>query len=77
VRDSAGTTADLPNAVARGVDSFALVDWVEVRYLGPVRAARYSPPGPIELVTYDEGGCGDDPECPPIIKTVVPLTLES
>jgi hypothetical protein len=35
------------------------------------------PPGPIELVTYDEGGCGDDPECPPIIKTVVPLTLAS
>jgi germination protein M len=32
-------------------------------------------PGPIELVAYDEGGCGTDPECPPIIKTVVPLTL--
>ena len=32
-------------------------------------------PGPIELVAYDEGGCGDDPECPPIIETVVPLTL--
>ena len=32
-------------------------------------------PGPIELVTYDAGGCGDDPECPPIIETVVPLTL--
>lgn len=32
-------------------------------------------PGPIELVTYDAGGCGDDPECPPLITTVVPLTL--
>jgi hypothetical protein len=32
-------------------------------------------PGPIELVAYDEGGCGDAPECPPIIETVVPLTL--
>lgn len=32
-------------------------------------------PGPIELVAFDEGGCGDAPECPPIIETVVPLTL--
>lgn len=32
-------------------------------------------PGPIELVAYDEGGCGDAPECPPIVETVVPLTL--
>jgi germination protein M len=32
-------------------------------------------PGPIELVAYDEGGCGTDPECPPIVKTLVPLTL--
>jgi germination protein M len=32
-------------------------------------------PGPIELVAFDEGGCGDDPECPPVIETVVPLTL--
>lgn len=31
--------------------------------------------GPIELIAYDPGGCGTDPECPPIIKTVVPLTL--
>lgn len=36
-----------------------------------------APPGPIELVAFDEGGCGDNPECPPIIKTVVPLTLVS
>ena len=34
-----------------------------------------APPGPIQLVAYDEGGCGTDPECPPIIKTVVPLVL--
>jgi hypothetical protein len=32
-------------------------------------------PGPIELVAYDPGGCGTDPECPPIVKTSVPLTL--
>ena len=31
--------------------------------------------GPIELITYDEGGCGTDPECPPIIKTIIPLTF--
>lgn len=34
-----------------------------------------APSGPIELVAYDEGGCGTDPECPATIKTVVPLTL--
>ena len=28
-----------------------------------------------ELVAYDPGGCGTDPECPPIVKTRVPLTL--
>ena len=32
-------------------------------------------PGPIELMAYDPGGCGDDPECPAIVKTVVPLIL--
>lgn len=31
--------------------------------------------GSIELIAYDPGGCGTDPECPPIIKTVVPLTF--
>jgi len=31
--------------------------------------------GSIELIAYDPGGCGIDPECPPIIKTVVPLTF--
>lgn len=34
-----------------------------------------APAGPIELITYDEGGCGTDPECPPIIKTIIPLTF--
>jgi hypothetical protein len=34
-----------------------------------------TPPGPIQLVAYDEGGCGTGPECPPVIKTVIPLTL--
>ena len=33
-------------------------------------------PGPIELVAFDEGGCGDAPECPQIVETVVPLTLD-
>ncbi len=32
-------------------------------------------PGPIELIAYDAGGCGDAPECPDIIRTVVPLTF--
>ncbi len=32
-------------------------------------------PGPIDLVAYDVGGCGDAPECPPLIETVVPLIL--
>ncbi len=34
-----------------------------------------APPGPIQLIGYDPGGCGTDPECPAIIKTVVPLIL--
>jgi Sporulation and spore germination/Immunoglobulin-like domain of bacterial spore germination len=34
-----------------------------------------APAGPIELVAYDPGGCGTGPDCPPIIETVVPLTL--
>ncbi len=29
--------------------------------------------GPIELIAYDPGGCGDAPECPEIIRTIVPL----
>ncbi len=60
-----------------------------IAFLGPVWAGAWglwgpvkvtvtvdAPPGPIELVAYDPGGCGTDPECPPIIKTVVPLILE-
>ncbi|MEZ5216376.1 MAG: GerMN domain-containing protein [Ilumatobacteraceae bacterium] len=31
--------------------------------------------GPIEIVAYDPGGCGTDPECPEIIRTVVEVTL--
>ena len=27
--------------------------------------------GPIEIVAYDPGGCGTDPECPEIVRTVV------
>jgi len=46
-------------------------DWAEFEATITVDAS----PGPIALVAYDEGGCGDDPECPEIIKTVVPLTL--
>lgn len=31
--------------------------------------------GPIELIVRDEGGCGTDPECPPVVETVLPLIL--
>lgn len=31
--------------------------------------------GPIELIVRDEGGCGTDPECPPVVETVLPLVL--
>ena len=34
-----------------------------------------APAGPIELVAYDEGGCGTGPDCPEIIRTVIPLTF--
>ncbi len=33
------------------------------------------PVGPIDLITYDADGCGDDPECPPTIRTVIPLAF--
>jgi spore germination protein GerM len=46
-------------------------EWAEFEATITLDAA----PGPIELVAYDEGGCGTDPECPEIIKRVVPLTL--
>lgn len=45
--------------------------WGDFDVTIPIDAA----PGPIELVTYDEGGCGDGPECPEPIRTVVPLVL--
>ena len=32
-----------------------------------------APAGPIELIAYDAGGCGEGPECPPTIRTVIPL----
>ena len=63
-------------------------DGVQIGGLAPVTAGAWgdwadfevtitldAPAGPIELVAYDEGGCGTDPECPEIIKTIVPLTL--
>jgi hypothetical protein len=65
------------------------VNGVQVGGLAPVTAGAWGdwadfeatitldagvPAGPITLVAYDEGGCGTDPECPPIIRTEVPLT---
>ncbi len=46
-------------------------DWAEFEATVTVEAAA----GPIELIAYDAGGCGDGPECPPIVRTVIPLTL--
>ena len=46
-------------------------DWADFE----VTITLDAPPGPIDLVAYDPGGCGTDPECPPIIRTVVPLTF--
>ena len=31
--------------------------------------------GPIEVIVRDEGGCGTDPECAPVVETVLPLVL--
>ena len=39
----------LPNAAVRCVDLFALVRCVQGRWQVLVRAAKHSPPGPIEL----------------------------
>ena len=63
-------------------------DGVQIGGVAPVTAGAWgewadfeatitldAPAGPIELIAYDGGGCGTDPECPEIIKTVVPLTL--
>jgi germination protein M len=59
-------------------------DGVQIGGLAPVTAGAWgewgdfdvtipldASPGPIEIVAYDPGGCGDDPECPPIIRTTV------
>jgi spore germination protein GerM len=46
-------------------------DWADFEVTITLDAA----PGPIELIAYDPGGCGTEPECPTIIKTIVPLTL--
>lgn len=45
------------------------------RFSVTVTVAADAAPGPIELRTYDAGGCGFDPECGPVIMTIVPLTL--
>lgn len=58
-------------AVIAPVSGGAWGDWRDFTATIEVDAA----PGPIDLVAYDEGGCGDDPECPPVIETVVPLVL--
>jgi hypothetical protein len=68
---------------------FPIEVWAGGRQIGglaPVRAGAWgtwgpfdvtitldAPPGPIQLIAYDEGGCGDEPGCPPIVTTVVPL----
>lgn len=59
-------------------------DGVQIGGLAPVTAGAWGEwgdfdvtipldvgPGPIEIVAYDPGGCGDGPECPPIIRTTV------
>jgi len=46
-------------------------DWAEFEATITLDA----PPGPIELIADGGGGCGDAPECPPTVRTVIPLTL--
>jgi germination protein M len=71
---------DFPIEIRRGDEVLAVIapvtggawgDWANFTTTVTVDAE----PGPIELVAYDAGGCGDAPECPPIIETVVALTL--
>lgn len=63
-------------------------DGVQIGGLAPVTAGAMgtwgtfdvtidvdAPPGPIQIVAYDEGGCGTDPECPPVIRTTVDVIL--
>ena len=70
---------------------FAIEVWadgVQVAFVAPITAGAWGEwaefettitidgvTGPIELVVRDEGGCGTDPECPPVVVTVLPLTL--
>lgn len=72
--------AQFPIEIHRGGEVIAVIapvtggawgDWADFT----VTVALDAAPGPIDLVAYDEGGCGDGPECPPIVKTVVPLVL--
>jgi germination protein M len=57
---------------AEGVRAGAWGTWAPFKVTLTVDA----PAGPIRVVAYDAGACGDDPECgPPPVKTVVPLTL--
>lgn len=71
---------DFPIEIRRDGDVLTVIApvtagaWGDWRDFG-VTVAVEAPPGPIELVAYDEGGCGDAPECPPVIETVVPLVL--
>ena len=58
-------------ATVTGVRGGAWGEWAEFT----VSIAVDAPPGPIELVARDAGGCGDDPECPAVVETVVELVL--
>lgn len=51
------------------VTAGAMGTWARFDVEIPVTAT----PGPIELVAYDAGGCGTDPECPTPIRTVIEL----
>ena len=54
-----------------GVWAGAWGEWAPFETTITVDAAA----GPIELIGYDSGGCGTGPDCPEIIKTVLPLTF--
>jgi germination protein M len=54
-----------------GVWAGAWGRWGEFDVTIPIDAA----PGPIDIVAYDAGGCGDAPECPEPIRTVVRVEL--
>lgn len=45
--------------------------WGDFDVTIPIDAA----PGPIQIVAYDAGGCGDGPECPEPIRTVIDVEL--